>query len=298
LAKIFVPGSVGNVGPGFDVLGLELAEIGDTFSGELHDGPPTLANVSGVSADKIPADPQTNCSLIAAQHFLRQVGSNKNILLSIDRCLPLAGGMGSSASASIGGALLAAELSGHYHETKMILEAALVGETAVAGAHLDNIAPSLYGGLCLILANKEVVELPIKGEWWLSLITPDVEMPTLESRNSLPKAWDQWIPQMANTAGLVAAFAQGDHELARKSLEDLYAEPIRSQQIPNFSVIKQAAIDSGALACTISGGGPSIFALSSDKPTAQQVLESMQNHANGIRCSYMGLVTKKGAHLQ
>src|SRR5690606_22611483 len=146
--RVFVPGSIGNVGPGFDVLGLAVADIGDTFELELTDGE-AFVEVEGRDADKIPTDPDQNCCTIAARACLKPSGAMRKPRVSIMRRLPVAGGLGASAASSVGGAYAAAVASRQKVDDSLILQAALVGEAAVAGAHLDNIAPSLFGGLCV-----------------------------------------------------------------------------------------------------------------------------------------------------
>ena len=165
MTKVFIPASIGNVGPGFDVLGLSLSSIGDTVTVQLIDGPSEIASITGVDADDIPKDPLKNCATIAADAFLRSQNSAKGVSLSIDRTLPLAGGMGGSATASVGGAFAAAAALGKTGDTKNILLSALAGESEVAGAHLDNIAPSLFGGLCLVqsVSPPIVKRIPIIG---------------------------------------------------------------------------------------------------------------------------------------
>src|SRR5205814_8194348 len=99
---------------------------------------------------------------------------------------------------------------------------------------------------------------------------------TKKARAILPAQWDlvSWTRQMANTAALIHAFAKADGDLARRALEDLYAEPPRSKLIPNFDAIKRAALDAGAFGCSISGSGPTIFALA-DHASAERIARAM-----------------------
>ena len=122
-AKIFVPASIGNVGPGFDTLGLAIEGLGDTFEVELHDGPDEVVQVSGIDKDHVPKDPSKNVSVIAAQKLLAKNNLKYGVKLTIERQLPISGGLGSSAAASVGGALAAGYAADIIFNQKDILEA-------------------------------------------------------------------------------------------------------------------------------------------------------------------------------
>ncbi|MGZ8867223.1 MAG: homoserine kinase [Thermoanaerobaculia bacterium] len=265
IATVFAPGSIGNVGPGFDVLGLAVEGIGDRVTVELSDGPARVAEVTGRDAELVPRDPARNVASIAAAAWLRNAGIAKQAVVSIQKGLPLAGGLGGSAASSVGGALAACLAAGHRADQNAIIAAALEGESAVAGRHLDNIGACVTGGLalCRSVDPIDVIGIPIAAPWSIVLLSPRVRIETKQSRSILPRAWENalWIQQMANTSALVHAFATGDAELLRRSLDDRFAEPVRAPLIPNFFEVKKAALEAGALGCSISGGGPTIFAI-------------------------------------
>ena len=124
------------------------------------------------------------------------------------------------------------------------MRAALAGESAVSGWHIDNISASVFGGLTLVRSTEalDVVKIPLSGEWWVVLATPEVRIETRAARAMLPEAWGraEWVQQMANTAALVHGFASGDRDLVRRSLHDGYAEPRRAALIPRFAEVKRA----------------------------------------------------------
>jgi homoserine kinase len=165
------------------------------------------------------------------------------------------------------------------------MTAALEGEIAVSGRHLDNIAPITLGGLVLSRSIDpiDVIPLPVPQNWSVALITPHVRIETKQARAILPQQWDRtsWIQQMANTAALITAFATANGALARRALDDLYAEPRRAPMIPHFVDVKQAALDAGAFGCSISGSGPTIFAIV-DTSTADRCLEAMRRAMRDI----------------
>lgn len=309
---VFVPGSIGNVGPGFDILGLAVDGIGDTLSFMLTDGPAEIRSICGRDAELIPTIADKNCAVIAARSYLHRAGITKAPIVGFDRQLPLSGGLGSSAAASVAGAFAAALASGGLagptisdasaDVVQRIIESALDGEEAVAGRHLDNIAPCLLGGLCLSRSTNpaDAIRLSIKGSWWITIASPKLRLATKDARGVLPNYVERklMIEQMANTAGVITAFATGDAALMRRSLHDVFAEPHREALIKNFAHVKQAALAQGALGCSISGAGPSIFALTTDTSAAHAVGDAMRRAFLPIDSTiHIGPVARHGARL-
>lgn len=264
-ATAFVPGSIGNVGPGFDVLGLAFEGLGDTVTVELTSGDARVEGITGRDAQLIPLDPQKNVASIAAAAFLQEANIDARAIVTIHKGLAYAGGMGGSAASAVGGAYAAALAADIAPTYDAIIRAALEGEASAAGRHLDNIAPSVVGALALVLSVDpvDVVRIDTPPSWCVVLITPHVRIETKSARAILPMEWDRasWIQQMANTTALALAFSTGDAALVGRALDDLYAEPRRAPLIPRFAEIKRAALDNGALGCSISGSGPTIFAI-------------------------------------
>jgi homoserine kinase len=294
----FAPGSIGNVGPGFDVLGLAVEGLGDRVTVELTRGNSSVRAITGRDADLLPRDPLKNCAAIAANAHLRPYGFKA--IVSIQKGLAVAGGMGGSAASSVAGAYAAALALGQAPVIHDVIAAALEAESTVAGRHLDNIAPSAVGGLALSRSVDpiDVVKLPVAADWWVTLVTPHVRIRTREARALLPEQLDRatWIQQMANTTALVHAFASGDGELARRALDDRYAEPRRASLIPHFSDVKKAALEAGALGCSISGSGPTVFALAPDERTARACATAMAGGFGEIETStHVGPIAREGA---
>lgn len=300
-ARVFAPGSIGNVGPGFDVLGLAVGGIGDTVTVELHNGPDVVEAVTGRDASRIPREAARNCAAIAARAFLDGWGArDARFRMTIDKGLAVAGGMGGSAASSVAGALAAARAIEQDPSADALMAAALAGESAVAGRHLDNIAASVLGGLTLVrdAEDLDVLKIPLGGEWWVTLVTPEVRIETRAARALLPEAWGraEWVRQMANTAALVHAFTTGDHGLVRRALDDRFAEPRRASLIPRFAEVKRAALESGALGCSISGSGPTVFALAPASEAARRCASAMQAaFADTPSTAHVGRVSDEGA---
>ncbi|HEV8242314.1 MAG TPA: hypothetical protein VGS57_23310 [Thermoanaerobaculia bacterium] len=337
-AAAFAPGSIGNAGPGFDVLGLAIDGVGDTVSVRLATvGPSRVESVTGRDAGEVPCDCAANSAAIAAREYLRRRGIAGEIVIRIDKGLPLSGGLGGSAASSVAGAfaahLLACALDDARNSGETtraddaggakrraderdaspdddaralesdvvadLLAAALAGETAVAGPHLDNIGPSLLGGLVLSRSVEpiDVVPLTVAAPWWLALWTPQVRVETRAARAILPAQSDRglWVRQMANTAALVHAFAAGDGALLARALDDGYAEPLRAPLIPHFHAVKAAAIGAGAFGGSISGSGPTVFAIAADETTARGAAAAMQRAGEVGSTIHAGAIARRGA---
>jgi homoserine kinase len=295
-ASAYAPGSIGNVGPGFDVLGLAVDGIGDRVTVTLTRRESRVEAITGRDSTLVPLNPAKNCAAIAANAYLEPYGFRA--IVSVDKGLALSGGMGGSAASSVAGAYAAALALGQAPQQRDILAAALEGEAALSGRHLDNIAPSVVGGLALSRSVDpiDVVKLPVAADWWIALVTPDVRIRTKEARAMLPDLTERatWIQQMANTTALVHAFAIGDGALLGRAMNDLYAEPRRATLIPHFYEMKKAALDAGAFACSISGSGPTLFAIAPDAATARECAAAMAHAFAGRATQHVGAIAKEG----
>jgi homoserine kinase len=296
-ATAFAPGSIGNVGPGFDVLGLAFDGAGDRVTVELTRGQSRVEAVTGRDAELVPLAADRNCAAIAANAYLRPFGYRA--IISLEKGLPLAGGMGGSAASSVAGAYAAALALGQSPAIPDVLAAALEGESFVAGRHLDNIAPAVVGGLALSRCTDpiDVVKIPVAADWWVALVTPRVRIQTKDARALLPGETDRatWVQQMANTTALAHAFASGDGDLLRRALDDRYAEPRRAPLIPHFHDVKRAALESCAFGCSISGSGPTLFAITASETIARNCVSAMQAaFAEVASSTHIGPIAKEG----
>lgn len=299
VVEIFAPATIGNVGPGFDVLGLAVHGLGDRFWISPTDMEQSTIAVTGRDAALIPTSPEANTVTIAAKYLADRHGEKINFKVQIERQLPASGGLGSSAASSVAGALGAAKIIGLPLQSPDVLAAALHAESQVAGRHLDNIAPCLYGGLCIVQDIEPVTihKAPCQGNFFFVLLSPDIKIDTKASRSLLPKQLQNkdWIRQMALTASLLTGFAKGDSDTIRLALQDPFAEPRRAALIPNFYQAKKAALDHGALGFSISGGGPSCFAICQDEATAQEVGAAVMQAFDAKTSIHIGPMAKQGA---
>ena len=262
----FAPGTVSNLGPGFDVFGLALEAPGDVVVVERAEGSGVVSvNVTG-NGLRIPTDPKLNSASAAASAVLAELGSGDGISMEIRKGLPLAAGLGGSAASAVAGAVATDALLGAGLPPEDLLRAAIRGEEAGSGAaHADNAAPSLMGGFVVVLPGDplRVVPVPTPDDMRVVVVHPHVEVETRRARQLLeePIALENAIRQWGNAAGLIAGLYTGDWELISRCVSDSVAEPIRKALVPSFDDVVAAAREAGAVACGLSGSGPSVFAL-------------------------------------
>jgi homoserine kinase len=289
----FAPGSIGNVGPGLDILGLAVAGDGDAVRAEWLSEPGL--RILDPGHPELPREEERHTSGLAARAVLRRAGEGaaggRGIGLSVRKGLPLSGGQGGSAASAVAGAVAVNALLGEPLGHLELIEACLDAEEAVAGRHADNIAPSLLGGLVLIrsIDPLDVVRLPVPAELHVVLAKPEQRMRTAEARAVLPRDVSRAVAlhQAAHVAAMVAAFALDDYELLARSVDDRIAEPVRAGLLPGFAEAKAAALAAGALGSSISGSGPTAFALARGRERAEQVARAMAEayRAGGAGCS-------------
>jgi len=276
--RAFAPGTVANVGPGLDILGLALEGPGDTVRVERSAGSGVTIEDSG--HPDIPRDAARNTAGIAASEVLARAGAPRTgLAIRVVKGLPLSGGQGGSAASAAAAAVAVNALLGSPLAKADLLDACLAAEEAVAGRHADNAAAALFGGVVLVrsLDPLDVVALRFPGDLLVVLVRPEQRLRTEDSRAALPRSVDRDVAlaQAANVGALVAALAQGDHDLMRRAVEDRIAEPARSKLLPGFLEAKSAALGAGALGCSISGAGPSAFAFAADEESGRGIADAM-----------------------
>jgi homoserine kinase len=282
--RAFAPASIGNMGPGLDVLGCAVTGAGDTVVAEWCDEAGIVVRDPG--HPELPTDPALHSSAIAAWAVLRRAlgGGHRppasGIALTVKKELPLSAGQGGSAASAVAGAVAANALCGSPLSTDALLDACLLAEATVAGRHLDNLAPSLLGGICLVRSMDpiDVVQLPVPPSLFIVLAHPSQRLRTADARAVLPAMIERGVAlhQAAQVGAIVAALASGDLALLGRAIDDRIAEPARAPLIPGFRQAKAAALAAGALGASISGAGPTTFALVGDRACAQAVAVAME----------------------
>lgn len=303
--RVYAPATVANVAVGFDILGFALERPGDEIVARFTEDETKGFHIAQITGDggKLPYDPQKNTAGYAAARLLEYLGESRGIALEIHKKMPFGSGLGSSAASAAGAVMAINELLGAPLTKLELLPFAVEGEQIADGAyHADNVAPSLLGGITLIRSNAtlDVHQLPVPEKLFATVVYPHVEILTKEARGILSAqvSLKQAIEQCGNLAGLIVGIYQQDFELIGRSLDDVIIEPQRAKLIPHFYAVKQAALEAGALGCSISGAGPSIFALSINRNIAEQTGRTMRQIFldHQISCDvFVSLINQRGA---
>jgi homoserine kinase len=289
--KVFAPATVANVASGFDVLGFALEKPGDTVRLTRQAGKRVdLVAVEG-DGGRLPLDPARNTAGVAVTRFLESRGWPFGVQLVLEKGMPLASGLGSSAASAVAGVVAANLLAGEPCSPRDLLPFTLQAEQVACGAaHADNVAPALLGGFVLIRSYEplDIVRLPVPRGLAAATAHPHTEIRTEDARRILKKdvRLADAVRQWGNLAALVASLYEGNLDLLGRSLQDVVAEPRRAMLIPGFAEVKAAALSAGALGCSISGSGPSMFALCASLDTAWAAGRSMQETFRrvGLEC--------------
>ena len=275
----FAPATVANLGLGFDVLGLALMGPGDTVTARRVAG--TQITIRKIDGDNgiLPMGADENTAGIAAKATLARAGIEVGIELDVHKGLPIGSGLGSSAASAAAAAFAVNLLIGSPLRKSQLVAPCMDAEAAVSGRHADNVAPALMGGLVLVrsLDPIDLIRLPLPEGLTVVVVTPDFQLKTRDARDVLPEtvALKQLVKSTANIAALVSACFSNDLALMARCIRDDVITPARAPLIPGCQEVIEAASDAGALGSSISGAGPSVFALCRSHRSATQASTAM-----------------------
>jgi len=264
-ATAFAPASVGNVAIGFDILGFAIEALGDRVTVTRRAEPGVaISAVRGISGE-LPKEPRDNTAGRALLAMLEARRPGFGFALEIDKGIPLGSGLGGSAASAVGAVVAANALLPQACSPLELLEFAMAGEAVASGArHVDNIAASLYGGLVLTVGidHPRVKQIPVPAGIRAVIVRPHMFLATSQARAILRRSVEMsdFVWQTANLAGFISGCYTDDLDMIRASLEDVVIEPQRQALIPGFPDVRRGAMEAGALGCSISGAGPSMFA--------------------------------------
>lgn len=264
-ATASAPASIGNVGVGYDIIGQAFDAARDRVTAVREEEPGVrLGEVSGL-VSSLPAEPSCNTALAAAQAVLAAAGAPFGMRLSIDKGVPLAAGMGGSAASAVAAAAAANALLGSPLDAEDLLPFALEGERIASDPPpWDNVIAGLFGGLVLAARTDPplIRRLPVPTGIVSLLFHPELKVETRMARRILraevPMALA--VEHSRRVAAFTAGCASGDVNLIRAGLADLLVEPQRAHLLPALPAVKAAALAAGAIGCSFSGSGPSVFA--------------------------------------
>ncbi len=291
--KVFAPATVANVAVGYDILGFAINDIGDELI--IREGSEAGLKIAAIHNNQsLSKDINKNTAGYAAFKVLESLGlENEPIEIELIKNMGIGTGLGSSAASAVVGAFAVNEYLNCPYSRKELLRFATMAEQLADGSfHADNVAPSLFGGIVLIRDNNslDTVSLPCPPGLKCVLLYPLVEILTHEARSILSKelTMEKHIQQSGNLAAFVAALYKSDFDLLSRSLQDCIIEPQRSKLIPHFYDLKEIALSEGALGFSISGAGPSMFAMCNNSIIAENIAEKLSSFyiQRGIPCHY------------
>lgn len=270
--SVKVPATTANLGPGFDCLGMALP-IYNTITIEETVLPGTGIEINAINDasssedlifEHIPLD-ETSIIYKAVELLYNSIGQTPSELkITVQSQIPIARGLGSSASVIVGGLLAANELLGQPADEVALLSIA----TEVEG-HPDNVTPAIIGGLCLTSQEDDGSILYRKlnwpEEWNITVCVPDYELSTDISRSVLPKEvpMEDAVFNAKRLAMFVEAVNTKDAELMKSALQDKLHQPYRMKLVPGLDkILENLKHEENVLGCILSGAGPSIIVIS------------------------------------
>lgn len=302
----FAPATVSNVACGFDVLGFPLHEPGDRVTARFLEEEGVRIEAIENDNGRLPRAAAKNTASVAVMALLQAVGERRGIGLTVTKGLPLSSGLGGSAASASAAVVAVDALIGSKLSKNQLLACAYEGERIGAGsAHADNIAPCIFGGFVLVreASPADIVALPVPDGMTAVVVHPDLEIETAKARALLGTTVPigEAVKQWANLGAFVHALHTSDFDLLGRTLVDHIAEPRRAPLLPGLAEIKRAAADAGALGCSLSGSGPSLFALCQSRSVAERVAAAMtaavRAHIGGEPQTYVSQVAPQGARV-
>jgi homoserine kinase len=303
--KVFAPATIANIGPAFDILGVAIEKPGDYVVAK-RTAQPGLSFVMHSKVAGLPVVERENVAAFVANRMLQEINPSFGVHLTLYKEMPVGSGLGSSAASSVAAAVAVNSLLEKPLSKRELIPFAMEGERKASGAaHADNAAPALLGGICLV-ANYhplDIVQLPLMANLIWVVIHPHIIVSTAQARKALPSSvrLATAVQQWGKIGGLITGLVTKDVNLIGRSISDHIVEPARAKLIPGFNSIKQTALVAGALGCSISGSGPSIFALTTTRAKANRIASAMQmtlKRETSFECDiYISRTNNRGAHV-
>lgn len=297
--RVYSPGSIANLGPGFDVFGMAIEGLGDIVLLKEKSEPGIKIRMLGVGADKISSKPELNSSGAILNHIVEERKLKNGFDVEIRKGIPPGTGMGSSGASASATALAINEILELGLNKEQLVELAALGEGAVAGApHADNVSASILGGFVMISESWEFIQMDAP-RFDIVVAVPEIhiENKTRVARELLPEKvpLKNAIRNINYASRMAIAIARKDPVLFGRNVCDFMIEPYRAAMIPCFWDVKKAALDAGAYGCSIAGGGPSLFAVGEN---IYKIGDAMKKAFKGIECElYYTQPSNRGARV-
>ncbi len=276
IARVRVPATMANLGPGFDSLGLAVslwlevdAELSRSdvfeYTGQGH--------ISGT-------DNLIHQGFRAAFHHADLQAPT--VRLSAKNPIPLARGLGSSSAALVAGAALAAAFIGGSFGKEEVLQVC-----AKLEGHPDNVAPAVLGGFTASVMRGDIpisVSMPVPKDWRVLVAVPRTELKTEHARAALPMSYSRadMVFNLSRAALWVAGVATANTEVLREACRDAMHQPYRAALVPGMQDAIEQALEAGAIAAFLSGAGPSVSAIVDSSLTLEAVKTQLENFSPDI----------------
>lgn len=300
-ATAFAPATCGNAAVGFDVLGFAVDAVGDTVTVSRRDERSVrITEITGVVRD-LPTDAAQNTATVGLVKLIDDLELDHGFDVRIDKGIAIGSGMGGSAASAVAALVAANALLDTHLPDEDLFDYALVGEAVSSGhAHPDNVAPCLYGGLTYTVDGR-VRQLPTP-PLYVALIHPHLRVDTRAARAALPAQIPLGLAvrQMAELAAFIDACHRSDGRAVARHSVDHLAQPHRAPLVTGFDSARDAALGAGAEAFSLSGSGPTVFALAHDIATATRVRDAVVEafqHANVAADGWVSPFGAQGARL-
>jgi homoserine kinase len=284
--KVYAPASIGNVSVGFDVLGAAVSPVDGSLLGDcvsIEAAETFSLENQGRFVSKLPKKMEHNIVYQCWELFCERLGKKLNVAMTLEKNMPIGSGLGSSACS-----VVAALMALNEFADKPFDQTALLGmmgelEGRISGSiHYDNVAPCYLGGLQLIIEQNGIISQPVPAfeNWYWVMAYPGIKVSTAEARAILPDSYSRHdiVNHGRYLSGFIHACHTNQPTLAVTMIKDVVAEPYRTQLLPGFAKAREYAKQIGALACGISGSGPTIFTICDDKRIAEEMVQYLQQH--------------------
>lgn len=286
MIKIYAPASIGNVGVGFDILGAAIMPINGMLLGDFVTVKLStqfeLIN-TGIFSNELPNNTKKNIIWKCWLKFCQVIKKNIPVSIVLEKNLPIGSGLGSSASSIVATLVAMNEIFNKPLNSQELLLLMGEMESEISGSiHYDNVAPSYFGGLQLILADSEIInqKIPHFKDWFWIIAWPGIPVSTSAAREILPKQYTKeiCIKNSRYLSGFVHALYSQQPYLAARLMKDVIAEPYRIQLLPQFSQAKVQIKKIGAIGFGISGSGPTIFSITDNVSIAKKISLWLKNN--------------------
>ena len=303
-ATATAPATVSNVAVGFDVLGFSLEGLSDRVTVRRREEPGVdIVHIDG-DVD-VPAEPHNNSATAGLVELLEDRDLSYGLDVEIAKGVPLHSGLGGSAASAVAGVVAASAVMERPLTLPERFQYALRGEQQACGKRRgDNIAPALLGGLILVrsLEPFDVLRIPVPHDMGAVVAVPELEIEVQEAREILADSieFDDFVAQSANLGAFIGGCFSDDRRLIGHSLKDLIVEPQRSHLIPGFADVQKAALEAGALGCSIAGAGPAMFAIHDFDIDPETLCRAMQEAFGEAAMDALALtspINGVGAHI-